>query len=106
MIDFSDRERAFEAKYARDEALRFRVQARGARLFGQWIAARLGLGTEDANRYIFQLIDLGTGSPNDASLVARAAKDLAHHNQPADLSELQDVLNRFLSEAKRHLART
>ena len=37
---FDDRERAFEAKFARDEEMQFRIIARRNRLLGQWAARR------------------------------------------------------------------
>ena len=43
MTQFDDRERAFEAKFAHDEDMKFRVIARRNRLLGQWAARKLGL---------------------------------------------------------------
>ena len=42
MKSFSDREKGFEAEFKRNQELRFRVTARGNRLFGLWTAARQG----------------------------------------------------------------
>jgi hypothetical protein len=50
MTTFDDRERAFEAKYARDEDMAFRVSARRNRLLGQWAAAKMNLTPEDVIR--------------------------------------------------------
>lgn len=41
MTTFDDRERAFEAKFAMDEEMAFRIIARRNRLLGQWAAAKL-----------------------------------------------------------------
>ena len=43
MTTFDDRERAFEAKYARDEEMQFRIIARRNRLLGEWAARLMGL---------------------------------------------------------------
>ena len=44
MTTFDDRERAFENKYAHDEEMRFRAEARRDRLLGLWAAGLMGLG--------------------------------------------------------------
>src|SRR4051812_22920841 len=51
MTTFDDRERAFEAKFARDEDIAFRVTARRNRLVGQWAAAKMGLTPEETDAY-------------------------------------------------------
>ena len=43
MTQFDDRERAFEAKFAHDEEMQFRITARRNRLLGQWAARQMGL---------------------------------------------------------------
>lgn len=104
MSSLWDRERAFEEKFARDEATRFRVQARRARLFGQWVADRLGLVGDDAKRYVFQLIDLATGAPDDTKVIDRAKLDLLNHDAAAEPAELHRVFDGFLADAKRLIA--
>ena len=49
---FPERERAFEAKFAHDEELRFRVGARRARLFAEWAAEMLGLSREEGDALV------------------------------------------------------
>ena len=51
MTTFDDRERAFEAKFAHDEEMAFRVVARRNRLLGQWASARMGLTPEETDAY-------------------------------------------------------
>ncbi|MEZ5902216.1 MAG: ATPase inhibitor subunit zeta [Alphaproteobacteria bacterium] len=41
MTDFKDRESAFENKFALDEALLFKAEARCCKLFGLWMAEQL-----------------------------------------------------------------
>ncbi|MBC7022880.1 ATPase inhibitor subunit zeta, partial [Salmonella enterica] len=51
MTTFDDRETAFEAKFARDEDMAFRVTARRNRLVGQWAAAQMKLTPEETDAY-------------------------------------------------------
>ena len=50
MTQFDDRERAFEAQFARDEEMQFRVLARRNRLLGEWAAALMGLTRPRASK--------------------------------------------------------
>ena len=56
MTQFDDRERAFEAKFAHDEEMQFRISARRNRLLGEWAARQMGLTEAE----IFGLFDLHT----------------------------------------------
>jgi hypothetical protein len=43
MTTLDERERAFEAMFEHDEEIRFRVEARRARLLAAWACERMGL---------------------------------------------------------------
>ena len=51
MTTFDDRERAFEAKFARDEEMAFRITARRNRLVGEWAAAKMNLTPAETDAY-------------------------------------------------------
>ncbi|MCQ4629564.1 DUF1476 domain-containing protein [Shinella sp. CPCC 100929] len=51
MTNMQDREKAFEAKFALDEELRFRAEARRNKLVGLWAAGLLGKTDADADSY-------------------------------------------------------
>ena len=48
MTTFDKREDAFEAKFARDEELRFKAEARRNKLLGLWAAEKLGKSGDEA----------------------------------------------------------
>ena len=48
MTQFNDRERAFEAKFARDEEMQFRILARRNRLLGEWAARLMSLSEAES----------------------------------------------------------
>lgn len=48
MTSMQDREKAFEAKFAMDEELKFKAEARRNRLVGLWAADLLGKSDRDA----------------------------------------------------------
>ena len=56
MSNMQDREKAFEAKFALDEELRFKAEVRRNKLIGQWAAGLLGKTGDDAEAYAREVI--------------------------------------------------
>lgn len=88
---FEERERAFEAKFQHDEALRFRVHARRNKLFGLWAAKTLRRTGAEAHRYALDLVtDLGL--QRDEALVAKVAGDLRRAGSALSDAEIAKAL--------------
>lgn len=51
MTSFDDREKAFETKFAHDQEMQFRAEARRNKLMGLWVAEILGLSGDAAADY-------------------------------------------------------
>ena len=51
MSSFDKREEGFEKKFAHDEELKFKAEARRAKLLGIWAAGKLGISGADADAY-------------------------------------------------------
>src|SRR6266481_5157002 len=51
MTTFDKREEGFERKFALDEELKFKADARRNRLLGMWVASKLGMSAEAATAY-------------------------------------------------------
>ena len=76
MTTFDDREKAFEDRFAHDEALRFRVLARRDKLAGLWAADLLGKTGEVAADYAKTVILADLEHPGDEDIVAKLTADL------------------------------
>ena len=48
MSQFDEHDRSFEAKFAQDEEMLFRILARRNRLLGEWAAQLMGLSEAEA----------------------------------------------------------
>ena len=55
-MSMMDRETDFEGRYAHDQELRFRIEARRNRLLGLWAAEKLGKSGEDATLYAKEVV--------------------------------------------------
>jgi hypothetical protein len=56
MTTFDERDRAFEAKFARDEEMQFRAESRRNKLIGLWAAELLGKTGDEAQSYVQQVM--------------------------------------------------
>ncbi|WKW52459.1 DUF1476 domain-containing protein [Rhodomicrobium lacus] len=75
MTTFDDRENAFEAKFARDEDLRFKATARRNRYLGLWAAEQLGLSGSEADAYVKDVIRADFLEPGDEDVIAKVLTD-------------------------------
>ncbi len=56
MTTFDKREEGFEKKFALDEELRFKANARRNKLLGHWAAEKLGLSGAEAEAYAKEVV--------------------------------------------------
>ena len=75
MSQFDDRERAFEAKFARDEEMQFRVAARRNRLLGGWAAEKMGLTAVEAEAYGKAVIQADFEEAGDEDVIRKLLED-------------------------------
>ena len=76
MSGIGDREKAFESKFAHDEALRFKAEARRNKLLGLWAAEKLGKSGEDAAGYAKEVIRSDFAEPGDEDVFRKIRADL------------------------------
>ena len=73
---FKDREKGFEWKYQLDQNQAFRAQSRRDRLFGKWVAAKLGLAGNEADNYATEVVDSNFEKPGDEDMLDKVRADL------------------------------
>jgi hypothetical protein len=101
MTGFDDRERAYESKFAHDEEMQFRANARRNKLLGQWAAGLLGKTGAEADAYAIEVVKSDFAEAGDDDVLRKVAADLAGKVSAADIRVQMDAL---LAEAKRQLA--
>jgi hypothetical protein len=103
MTTFEDRERAEEAKFAHDEEMLFRIQARRNRLLGQWAADRMGLSSAEADAYAKSVVQADFEEAGDEDVVRKLLGDLISAGVDADEGEVRTALEAKSIEARRAL---
>ncbi len=89
MNNFEDREKAFEAKFAHDEEMRFKVEARRDKLLGLWLAEKMGKTGDDAENYAKEVVISDLKEAGDADIIEKVMADIK--NAGLDISEDQIV---------------
>lgn len=103
MTSFDEREQAFEAKYARDAELQFRINARRNRLLGLWAAERLKLTEVEAEAYARSVVQADFEEAGDDDVVRKVIGDLLKAGVETSEIEIREVLAKKLDEARQQI---
>ena len=76
MTTFDKREEGFEKKFAHDEELRFKANARRNKLLGLWAAEKLGITGDAANVYAKEVVMADFEESGDNDVFKKVHKDL------------------------------
>jgi hypothetical protein len=100
MPNFDDRKDAFEKKFAHDEELAFKVEARCCKLFGLWAAEQMGLSGAEADAYAIDVVGANLEEPGFDDVKRKIMPDFAAKN--LDISEhvVDTHLDKYFEMAK------
>ena len=100
MSTFDDRENAFENKYAHDEEMKFKAEARRNKLLGLWAAELLGKTGAEADAYAKEVILSDFEEAGDEDVVRKVAGDLGNL---ADVDTIRGKMDALMQIAKDQL---
>ncbi|MFZ5747488.1 MAG: DUF1476 domain-containing protein [Pseudomonadota bacterium] len=103
MTTFDDRERAYEAKFAREEEMAFRVTARRNRLIAQWAAALMKLTPEETDAYAKAVVQADFEEAGDDDVLRKLLGDLLAAGIEADEAMVRRAIDEQTVEARRQL---
>ncbi len=95
MSSMDDRKDAAEKKYAHDEELTFKANARRAKLIGLWVAGQLGRTGADADAYAKSVVMADFEEAGDDDVFRKVRSDL-NAGGKADVSD--HVIRRTMDE--------
>lgn len=97
MSTFDDREIAFENKFAHDEEMQFKAEARRNRLTGLWAAELLGKSGADAEAYAKTVVIADFEEAGHEDVVRKLVADLG---SKADADTIRAKMDEMMSVAK------
>lgn len=92
MSTFDDRERGFENKFAHDQEMQFRAQARRNKLLGLWVAEVLGKSAEDAAEYAKGVVKADFEEAGHEDVMRKVLADLGDRVSEAEVRKKYDEL--------------
>lgn len=102
MTTFDKREEGFEKKFAVDEDLKFKAEARRNKLFGLWVAGKLGLSGDAAAAYAKDVVAAELEGPG--RVAAKITADFKASNLPLDEAEMRAKLSELMAVAVAQVA--
>lgn len=103
MTDFKDRERAEEAKFARDEETAFKIAARRNRLLGEWAAGVMNLTPEETEAYKKAVVQADFEEAGDEDVIRKLLGDLTAADANVSEADIRAKLEEKAIEARRQL---
>ena len=103
MTTFDDRERAYEAKFAHDSDMAFRVTARRNWLVGTWAAGLMGLTPEETDAYAKAVVQADFEEAGDEDVVRKLFGDLTAAGVEVEEADVRKAIEDRMVEARRQL---
>ena len=100
---FSEREKGFEKKFARDEELQFKVQARSNKYIAEFVSQKLGKGEEDKIKYVQEIIKADMEESGTEDVFRKIKKDFEKASVIVDDQEIRDQMEKAIIRAKEDL---
>ena len=99
MTTFDKREEGFEKKFAIDEELRFKANARRNKLLGLWAAEKLGITGAAADAYSKELVVAALGEAGDSGVFRKVRQDFDAKGVAQSDQQIQQAMNEMMQAA-------
>ena len=99
MTTFDEREKAFEKKFAMDQDLKFRAEARRNKLIAEWAAAKLGLTPAETEDYVKAVRKADLAEKGDDDVIRKVMGDFAAKGVQVEEKELRRMMGEFLAKS-------
>ncbi len=99
MSGFDERKSVEENKYALDQELRFKANARRNKLLGLWAAELLGKSGDDANAYAVEVVKSDFEAPGDDDVFQKVKGDLSKAGVPVTDHQIQRQMEELMATA-------
>ena len=99
MTTFDKREEGFEKKFAHDEELRFKANARRNKLLGLWAAEKMGLSGDAANAYAKEVVMADFEESGDHDVLKKVQKDFAAKGITMSEQDVRRSMNDLMEKA-------
>lgn len=99
MTTFDKRKDAFENKYAHDEQLRFKAEARRNKLLGLWAAELLGKSGDAADSYARSVVEADFAEAGDEDVFRKIRDDFAAAGVERSEHQIRRTMDELMATA-------
>lgn len=99
MTTFNEREQAFEKKFAHDQDLKFRAEARRNKLLAEWAGAKLGIAGDALPEYTKSILRADLEEKGDDDVFRKIRKDFDDRGVAVTDAEIREAMGEFLAKA-------
>ena len=99
MTTFDKREEGYEKKFAHDEELLFKANARRNKLLGLWAAEKMGLSGADADAYAKTVVMADFEEAGDHDIFRKIRKDFDGKKVAMPDQDIRSVMADLLAKA-------
>ncbi len=103
MTSFDDRQKSFERKFALDEELNFKSNARRNKLLGLWAAEKMALSGAEAQAYALEVVKADLEEPGEEDVFRKVRSDFDAKSVEQSDHQILRVMADFLAEAVRQI---
>jgi len=103
MNSFDDRQNAFENKFALDETLLFKAEARACKNIGLWLAEKMGFAEAEANAYAAGVIGANLEEPGFDDVKRHVMPDIDKHELSISEAELDAKMTELFESAQKEI---
>ena len=97
---FTEREKGFEKKFAKDEELQFKIQARSNKYIAEFVSEKLHKNEEEKKIYIQEIIKADMEEAGNEDVFRKIKKDFKMTSFSIDDSEIREQMEKALLRAK------
>jgi hypothetical protein len=99
MTTFDKREEGFEKKFAMDEELRFKANARRNKMLGMWAAGKLGKTGADAEAYAKEVVMADFEEAGDDDVFRKVRKDFDANGIAQSDHQIRRTMDELMEQA-------
>ena len=99
MTTFDKREEGFEKKFAHDEELRFKANARRNKTLGLWAASKLGLTGAEADAYAKSVVMADFEEAGDDDVFKKVRKDFDAKGVAESDHQIRRTMDELMAKA-------
>ncbi|HAM46197.1 MAG TPA: DUF1476 domain-containing protein [Alphaproteobacteria bacterium] len=103
MSTFDDREKSFENKFAHDQELEFKANARRNKLLGLWAAEKLGLSGDAAQAYAKEVIKSDFEEAGDDDVFRKLKGDFEAKGVDLSDHQIRREMDSLLAVARKQI---